>query len=194
MKSKLILHLDEVRQFPTITLGGIITEIKNDALIVVCLISILPFLQPIPLPGLSTLLGFIILLQGLGLMFLSRPLLTEKMRGISISAEKFKLIYNAALNFTHFASKISIYQHPWVNSRLGRFFAGLSITVAATFLSLPLPIPFSNFIPALSIAFVCLGLLEEDLILLIIGISILIAIIWMGAFSYHLLKESMSLF
>ena len=189
MSSKLIKHLAEVRNLPLITLGLLTNTLKDEALVVMCLISILPFMQPIPIPGVSTVLGFVALLQGFGLMFFRKPLLTQKMKDLKITHEKFEIILKAATKLTTFTDKISIFPHPWAKSRTCHFISGLSIVLSAAFLSLPLPIPFSNFVPALSIGFICVGLLEEDIFLVIIGLSITLAVIWMGFFSYHLIVE-----
>lgn len=190
MSSKLITHLSEVRTLPVITLENLVDSLKDQALVVICLISIIPFMQPIPLPGLSTALGLVSLLQGVSLMLFRRPLLTKKMKEVKISHEKFETIFKAAEKFSRFAGKISILSHPWTNSRASHFICGFSIVLSSAFLSLPLPIPFSNFVPALSIALICLGLLEEDIFLVIIGLSITCSVIWMGFFSYHLLIEN----
>ena len=194
MSSKLLTHLDHVRSYPVITLGEISDSMKQEALVVMCLISILPFMQPIPLPGVSTVLGFVACLQGVSLMFVQKPLLTQRMKNIAISREKFELIYRAAERFCRVTDKLAIAPHPWTNSKASRFLCGASIVISSLFLSLPLPIPFSNFVPALSIALVCLGLLEEDIILVTIGLSITAAVIWMGFLSYHLIAEKFPIF
>lgn len=194
MSSKLLVHLAEVRTLPVITLGKLADCLKEDALLVVCLVSVLPFMQPIPLPGISTILGIVAMMQGLSLMFIHKPLLTKRMQDVSISHEKFEVFYKAAEKFTHFADKLAIANHPWTNSKASRFICGFSIVVSSAFLSLPLPIPFSNFVPAMSIALITLGLLEEDLILVIIGLSIMVAVIWMGILSYHLIAERFPIF
>ena len=191
MSSKLILHLSEVKNLPEITLGKLVNSLKDEALLVVCLIAILPFMQPIPIPGLSTLLGFVAFMQGLSLMFLKKPMLTKRMKEIKINHERFEQIYKVAEKFTRIADKISVFNHPWTNSRASHFICGLAIVISSAFLSLPLPIPLSNFVPALSIAMICLGLLEEDIFLVIIGLSITFSVIWMGFFSYHLIADKL---
>jgi hypothetical protein len=194
MSSKLLVHLAEVRTLPVITLGQLADTLKEDALLVVCLISILPFMQPIPIPGVSTVLGLVALMQGLSLMFIHKPLLTKKMRAVAISHEKFEIFYKAAEKFTKVADKLAVANHPVTNQKLVRFVCGFSIFLSAAFLSLPLPIPFSNFVPALSIGLICLGLLEEDIILVVMGLSITVAVFWMGALSYHILAEKFPIF
>lgn len=189
MSDRLIKALEDVRELPHITLGKIVEHVEGEALLILCLISILPFMQPIPIPGLSSILGLIVLLQGLGLMIWSKPLLTQKMKGLNITHEKFEIIYKAALRFSAFTSKISAFKHPITNSRPAHVICGFAIVLSAAFLSLPLPIPFSNLIPALSIFLICVGLLEEDLILILMGIGITISVMWMAMFSYHIITE-----
>lgn len=194
MSSKLITHLAEVRALPEITLEKLAESLKDEALLVVCLVAILPFMQPIPIPGLSSILGLIALMQGVGLIFLKKPLLTQRMKDVKISHERFEQIYKAAEKFCYYADKMTILRHSWTNSRASHVICGLAIILSSAFLSLPLPIPLSNFIPALSIALICLGLLEDDLILVFIGLCITLTVVWMGIFSYHFLIEKFPTF
>lgn len=187
--SKLLERIESVKDHPQITLGELVESLKDDSLLVICLISILPFMQPIPLPGLSSLLGFVAMLQGIALMTLGKALLTKKMKSVVISQERFHLIYQAAVKFTHYSKMLSYWTHPKTNSKIVHIICGASIVISAGFLSLPLPIPFSNFIPALSIAFICLGLLEDDVLLILMGLLITSGVIWMGIFSYQILLE-----
>lgn len=189
MSARLIKALDDVQNLPHITLGKIVEHVEGEALLILCLVSILPFMQPIPIPGLSSILGLIVLLQGFGLMIWSKPLLTKRMKEVNITHEKFEFIYKAALKFSNVTSKISTFKHPMANSRISHFVCGLAIVLSSAFLSLPLPIPFSNLIPALSIFLICVGLLEDDVILIMIGIGITWAVGMMAMYSYHIIAE-----
>jgi hypothetical protein len=192
MSEKLIKAMDKVRSLPQITLGKIVDEMGSESLVVVCLISILPFMQPIPLPGISSLLGFVVLLQGLGLMIWGKPLLTQRMKAYRIQTERFEKIYHLANKFSGFTSRISTVKHPIATTRVVQLLSGLAIVLLASFLSLPLPIPLSNFIPALGIFSICVGLLEEDLLLILIGYGITLTIVRMGLFSYQMLLDHFS--
>lgn len=191
MSSRLIKALEDVRDLPVITLGKIVEHVEGEALLILCLVSILPFLQPIPIPGLSSILGVIVLLQGVGLMLWSKPLLTKKMRSVNITHERFEMIYKAAQKFSNFTSKISAFKHPMTNTRVSHIICGIAIVLSAAFLSLPLPIPFSNLVPALSIFLICIGLLEEDLVLILIGMGITATVLWMAMFSFHIISEKL---
>lgn len=191
MSVRLIKALEDVRTLPHITLGKIVEHVEGEALLILCLVSILPFMQPIPIPGLSSILGLIVLLQGLGLMLWSKPLLTKRMKELNITHEKFDVILRAASKFSSFTSKISAFKHPITNSRGSHVLCGLAIVISSAFLSLPLPIPFSNLIPALSIFLICIGLLEEDIVLILIGFGITLTVMWMAFFSYHIISDQL---
>lgn len=192
MSRKLIDALDHLKETSDLTLEHIVEHLGHNALLVLSLMAIMPFMQPIPIPGLSTVLGLIIFLQGVGLVFLNKPILTEKLKSQKITPETFNSIYNVAVRFTNITSKLSLFKHPVTQTKFFRIVCGISVILSSAFLSLPLPIPFSNFIPALSIFLICLGLLEEDLALIVIGEAITISVIWMAIFSYHLIKEHLS--
>jgi hypothetical protein len=189
VSEKFLSALEQVKTLEVITFGHIVDHIEGEATLILCLISILPFMQPIPIPGVSSLLGFIVLLQGIGLLFWGKPILTKGIREAKISKEKFHQIYKTAQKFHQITSKISVFKSSIISTRMSHIFCGISIIISSAFLSLPLPIPFSNFIPALSIFLICLGLLEEDLLLYFIGHGITAVVIWISFFSYHLILE-----
>ncbi len=192
MSQKLLSALEEVKALPEITIGKVVDSLGEESIIVLCLISILPFLQPIPIPGLSTILGLIAALQGVALVIWSKPILTQKLRAVHITHERFELILKAAKKVTGFTAKIANLKHPIMRTRPVHIFGGICITLSAIFLSLPLPIPFSNAIPAFSIFFICVAILEEDLSLFVLGVGITLSAMWMAVFSYHLIMEQVA--
>jgi hypothetical protein len=189
MSERLLTALDQIKDMDTITLGQVVDRIEGEALLILCLIAILPFMQPIPIPGLSSILGLIVLLQGVGMVVFGKPLLTKKLRMVVISHEKFEVIHRAATKFSNLISKISAFKHPLVASRPSHIISGISIILSSAFLSLPLPIPFSNLIPAMSIFLICIGLLEEDIVLILMGHGITLTVIWMTIYSYQIIRE-----
>jgi hypothetical protein len=173
-----------------VTLGEIADKLQSKGLVFLSLIAVMPFMQPIPIPGISTLLGFVIALQGLALMFLNKPLMTQKMRSQRLSihmVESFLrishkiypwmswILTGAGKNYTHF--------------KVVRIVSGFTLLALALFLSLPLPIPGSNFLPALGIFCICLGLLEEDLLLIIVGNLYACFFGWLISLSFELILE-----
>ncbi len=190
MPNKLIDSLDRVKSDNKITLGELAEELRGDALMIICLVSILPFMQPIPIPGLSSILGLIIVLQGVALIFTDRPLLTQKMKDVALDPKRFEIVYKAAVKFSKISSKLANFPMPSiVLSRANKALTGFWIILMAAFLSLPLPIPFSNFIPAIAIFFLALSILEEDLVLAVCGQMISIAISVLIYISWNVISE-----
>ncbi|MFP5459803.1 MAG: exopolysaccharide biosynthesis protein [Bacteriovoracia bacterium] len=194
MKESLFIHeMDRLRDDGIVTLGEMADKLRNKGLVFVSLLCILPFMQPIPIPGLSSVLGFVILLQGVGLVLSGKPLLTKRMRHIEFPVAKME-------TFIRGARKV----YPWIGwmikprgqaltkHRAVEVVAGVVLVGLALFLSLPLPLPSSNFIPAIGIFFICLGLLEEDLLLVLLGISYALIFGWVLSFSFHLLWDELS--
>lgn len=189
MSEKLIRAMDEAGLSSEMTIGHLVLLTGSDSLLVVSLFSILPFMQPIPIPGLSSVLGLIVFFQGFALVFQGEPILTEKMKKIKISSDVFRHIRSAFVRVSWVTSKISNFKHPVARSFPIRSLCGLAIMTSAAFLSLPLPIPFSNFIPALAIFMICAGLLEEDLMLILLGQGINIIIMWLCLLSAQMIQE-----
>ena len=107
----------------------------------------LPFLQPIPLLGVSTPLGFTVGLLGFGL-FLGREIrLPKRISNAQISC-------SSILKTTEYLLKFERKLKPYLKSdstfesRHHRRLLGLAIAIHGFLLALPLPVPFSNTFPA----------------------------------------------
>ena len=100
---------------------------------------VLPFLQPVPLPGVSTPFGIAVVLLGTA-MALGKPLWLPR-RWLD---------------------------HELRSAHVVRI-AGVVIAVSGAELALPLPIAFTNTLPALAIVATAIGLLEEDALLAVVG-------------------------
>lgn len=134
------------------------------------LFFVLPFLQPIPIPGLSVVLGVCISFFGF-FMFLGRPpWLPERVAKIEVE-KKFLLRVTLALE--SLLKKIERVVRPRLSEVCERrgFQAlhGFLIGWHALLLALPLPIPFSNMIPAVCLWLIALGSLEEDFAVILAG-------------------------
>ncbi len=176
-----------------VTLGEIAVKLRRKGLVFLALVCVLPFMQPIPIPGLSTVLGFVIILQGIGLAFLGHPLMTQGMRDISLPAEKVATFVRGARKiFPWVGWLVKSRGQQWVHHRLTHLVAGLTLVFLSLFLSLPLPIPSSNFLPAIGIFFICLGLLEDDFLLVVLGVSYAVLFGWLISISFHLLKAELA--
>ena len=130
----------------------------------------LPFLQPVPLFGLSTPLGGMIMILsffiGMGRkLWLPRKLLRKHIN--------FKILDGSCRWMSRALEKTEAYIKPrWpliIHNVFFRSFNGLLLFIFAFLLSLPLPIPFSNSIPCYFLIFHCVGQLEGDGLLILLS-------------------------
>jgi len=130
----------------------------------------LPFLQPIPLPGVSTPFGLAVALIGI-LMALGRPpWLPQRWQERALPTRLVVRIVRTGQHVMARAERFIrprgqwLHRHPWA-----RAIAGIVLAVSGLELALPLPILFTNTLPALVIATTSVGMLEEDGLLIVIG-------------------------
>jgi hypothetical protein len=122
-----------------------------------------PFCTPIPLPGVSTPFGLVIAFVGLRLALGQKPWLPARLLDKRLPPRFFPRFLAATrrlvrgLEFCLKPRGARIMQWPLVRRCMG-----LMIFCAGLLLLLPLPIPFSNFLPALTVVLLAAALLEDD--------------------------------
>lgn len=165
-----IENLNKLAHKKDLSLAEILTQLGEQShLAMICLLS-LPFLQPIPMPGLSAVLGFVICFISYFRYRHCPPWLPKRYGQKKISAESL-------VKITEVADRLWLRIEKLVHPRWPIFHKGsmalnfniLLIVINAVLLSLPLPIPFSNLIPALSIFLNAFGQLEEDGVLVMMS-------------------------
>jgi hypothetical protein len=146
-----------------LSLRRIIEILHGRGFDVLVIIMVLPFCQPIPLPGLSTPFGLALMFFGLRIALRQRPWLPDWLLRREISHDTLtKIVRGAAAVFKRLEKlihpRLRFMKHWWSFNLVN----GLAIASSAFLLMLPLPIPFSNTIPAWSILLLALGMMEED--------------------------------
>jgi len=123
----------------------------------------LPFLTPIPLPGLSTPIGLVIALIGLRLALGQKPHLPQRLMQKELPPRILPKVLRASSRLVGAFERLSkprlqlFYRHV-AFQRLG----GVLIALCGLKLLLPLPVPMSNFFPGVSAALLAAGSFEED--------------------------------
>lgn len=153
-----------------LSLRQIVDVLRGRGFDVLVIILVLPFCQPIPLPGLSTPFGLALMFFGFRIALRQRPWLPDWLMRREISYETLHKIVTMT---TAVAKRLEKVIHPrlrfvkswWSFNALN----GLAIASSAFLLMLPLPIPFSNTIPAWSIMLLALGMMEEDGAVIVLG-------------------------
>ena len=142
----------------------------------------LPFIQPLPMMGLSTIFGGIIILLSIFMALGKPPWLPKKFMEKHI---QHKLVESSCGALLKLLSKTEKLIRPRFNFWLPlvpvRVFHAFLLGFFAFLLALPLPIPFSNSIPAYFLVLHAIGLLEDDGALIILSYIIFFASLGMGA-------------
>jgi hypothetical protein len=166
--------LSKLCQNKDLNLEILLNSLMGRSMSLLTLIFSFPFLLPIPLPGLSFLLGSLIAVVGLAELLNKRPSIPNYIL-------KKNLPYKILEQVFLYSEKASKFLEKLVRPR-GRFFVkhswfrrlnGVLIAFSGVLLALPLP-PGTNATPALCIFLLSIAGLEEDMLLMIIGYLVFI--------------------
>lgn len=187
---KLSVELEELRarlgQQP-VTLREVIYKLRGRAYTLILILLALPFITPIPLPGLSTPFGLAIAFIALRLTLGQRPWLPKRLQRKPLPAGFFTKVFAVA-------GKVIALLESFLRPRLAFISAtgpiqqihALFILMSALALLLPLPIPFSNSFPAWTILLLAAGLLERDGLFILLGYFVFV----LGVCYFILLGEA----
>ena len=153
-----------------VTLREVIYALRGRAYLLLVILLSLPFIQPVPLPGLSTPLGLAIVLITLRLSLGQRPWLPKKIQRVRLPAGFFGKVMAFTERFIRFLESVLRPRWAWLTGTavLNQLHAVVML-VSALILLLPLPIPFSNILPAWAIFLLACGLLERDGLFVFLG-------------------------
>lgn len=162
--------VDQSRTTSSMTVNEILESLtgKGPALLLVFLV--LPFCQPIQIPGMSIPFGILISFLGLRISFGRRVWLPKSILSKKISAEHVQNLAEKTLNWLN---KMRRFVHPRMNwicaPAVMQTVNGLLIFALGIFLAIPFPIPLTNILAGWSILLVSLGFLENDGLLVFLG-------------------------
>ncbi|MDQ5977651.1 MAG: Exopolysaccharide biosynthesis protein [Verrucomicrobiota bacterium] len=163
---KLSVELAELRDRSgerALTLREVIYLLGGRAYTLLVLLLALPFITPIPLPGLSVPFGVAIALIALRLSLGQKPWLPKKLQRKELPPGFINKVFT-------FAEKVLRFFEKFLRPRLTLLtdtpllvqLHAMLMLLAALALLLPLPIPFTNSFPAWVILLMAAGLLERD--------------------------------
>lgn len=170
-----------------LTLREVIYVLRGRAYLLVVVLLALPFLTPLPLPGLSTPFGLAIAAIALRLTLGQRPWLPKKLQRKQLPADFFAKLFRLAERLIRLLEKLLRPRWlPLTDTALLRQSHALLMLLAALALLLPLPIPFTNSFPAWTILLLAGGLLERDGVAVLLGYVVFAA----GVLYFVLLGEA----
>ncbi len=185
LSDELGLLLERVAQRP-VTLGELIRLLRGRAYLLLVILLSLPFLTPLPLPGLSTPFGLAIAFIAMRLSLGQRPWLPRSLQRRKVPQGFFAKVLALTTRVIRFLERMLKPRWPFMFSSafLVRTHAGLML-LSALVLLLPLPIPFTNSFPAWVVLLVAGGLLERDGLFIVLGYGVFLA----GALYFVFLGE-----
>lgn len=177
-----------------VTLREVIYVLGGRAYMVLVLLLALPFVTPIPIPGLSTPFGLAIALIALRLSLGQRPWLSKKLQRKELPAGFIGKVFTVAEKVLRFLER---FLRPRLtvltDTPFLRQLHALLMLTAALALLLPLPIPFTNSFPAWAILLLAAGLLERDGAFILAGYVVfalgVLYFVFLGEATAHLLQE-----
>ena len=152
---------------PRVTLGQLAERLSERSFASLAILFAAPNLMPLP-PGASTVFGIpLIFIAAQMLWGMRKPWLPRMLANRSIDRETYS---GMVQRITPWLARAERWVRPrWLILPEGltqRVVGGLVLVLAVT---LALPIPLGNWPPALAVTLVCLGLMERDGALMLIG-------------------------
>jgi hypothetical protein len=158
-------------QDPAVSLRALLAMLGEQGLLVFCGVLAAPFLLPVTVPGMSTVLGLPMLLIGFAVMASRVPWLPERLLSHSLPSAAVRKVLQTvkgwAERFEHLVRPrwLALSGGPVVNALNGAL-----VLVAVLLLMAPIPlVPFVNSIPALAILLLCFGMAERDGLVIALG-------------------------
>ncbi len=158
-------------------LGEILDSLEQQGVHALKVLLCIPFLFPMPLPGVSTAFGAAIAYLALQEVMGRRVAMPARVRAFRIDPIKFRHVMTKASARLERLERL--FKRRW-SVLCGRraLLAAVGVTlVSAGLLALPIPpvIPFTNTLPAIAIICVALGFMWSDGVFVALGYAALVA-------------------
>ena len=168
--SQELQHLATIFAERPATVSAILNATQGRGFELLLVLISLPFLTPIPLMGLSTVFGVIVLLIGARLAFGHEPWLPRRVLQHQLPAGFILKALSAASRIVRWLEIVLRPRLLFLHEQLVfRRLAGGLIALSGLLLLLPLPVPLTNSFPALTIILLAAGALERDGLFFIMG-------------------------
>ena len=157
--------MEEMADTP-LTLNSLMERTEGRGVYLVMILLCLPFIQPIPLPGVSTVLGAVIVLLAISRARDSAARLPKFIGDRAFPPNSGAKILGGSIKFLRVLERwVKPRGDAWISWRGVRIFNCILIIFLSGLLALPIPLPGTNQLPAISIVLIALSMMEEDGIL-----------------------------
>lgn len=150
-------------------LSEILSSADDRGFALVLLLTTFPFVLPFPTLGLATPVGFALALAAVGLV-LGRPAaLPAALGALEVGPRAAARAAAVVSRANGVLARLTRPRMAFMMADGMRIVLGLSLFTAAFVLGLPIPLPLSNFFPAVAILLLAAGMLEGDGLLVACG-------------------------
>src|SRR5262245_23054107 len=170
---------------PSVTLRELLAMLGEQGLLVFCGVLASPFLLPVTVPGMSTVLGIPMLLIGFAVMVSRVPWLPARILNRSLPATTVRTVLAKVRGWSErFEHLVRPRMLALTGGRAVNAVNGALVIVAVLLLMAPIPlVPFINSLPALAILLLCFGMAERDGAVIALGYFMtLVSAVYVGAF------------
>src|SRR6266404_7074000 len=164
-----------------LTLAELKQALKGRGSAMLLILLALPFCF-VAIPGLSMPFGIAICLIGVCLAFGREPWLPRFIMHRRLSTARSAQLLTGAIKVARQLERFVRPRFAFLHAGPGMLrLIGLGIVIASLGLMLPLPIPFSNSIPAWAVVFLAIGMMERDGLCVLVGhLTAIVAWVYIG--------------
>ena len=180
--------LDEIQEeLPdeNISLKELINVMSGEGLQFMIIILIAPFLIPASIPGSSTPFGILIILLEIAYLNNKSLYIPDFIGKYEISKENVLKLFDIIKKALGYVEKISNPRGKLSSKKYVLKINAIVNIILAFLLFLPLPIPFTDFVPATSMLLLAVSTLEHDSYLMILGyVAAILTVIYFSSVGY----------
>ena len=180
--------LDEIQEeLPdeNISLKELINVMSGEGLQFMIIILIAPFLIPASIPGSSTPFGILIILLEIAYLNNKSLYIPDFIGKYEISKENVLKLFDIIKKALGYVEKISKPRGKLSSKKYVLKINAVVNIILAFLLFLPLPIPFTDFVPATSMLLLAVSTLEHDSYLMILGyVAAILTVIYFSSVGY----------
>ncbi len=168
-----------------VSLKELIDIMSSEGVQVLIIILLAPFLIPASIPGSSTPFGILIILLEIAYLSNKKLYIPDFIGKYELSKESVLKLFEILEKALGYVEKISKPRGKLSSKKYILHLNAVINIILAFFLFLPLPIPFTDFIPAVSMLMIAVSTLEHDSYLMILGyIATIFTIIYFYSVGY----------
>ena len=171
--SEMIADLVEERAGEPLSLNRLLDRMEGRGIYLVIIVLCAPFVVPVSLPGLSTVMGGIMGLLLLGILFGKRARFPRFLGDRVFPPAIQRRLVGGSIAFLRWIEKfVRPRRTNWLRWRIVEKVNTLVLLALALLLALPLPSPpffFTNSMPAYAIILLAASIMEEDGLLIWVG-------------------------